>query len=138
MIDAIFCDLLKEMIKKMLEEQPKKNRKQIVANLKKKAQVQIKPHKQKGIQLFQRAKDLAINQIKGSISCPQELEGIAEIHGSLITFTKPYPVFHRFPKASFKGLIRIDGDKLLNEIVANYQLRKNSKRIVRKIKLPYC
>lgn len=46
----------------------------------------------------------------------------AEIRGELVVFKRPYPVFERKPRAAFRGLLRVDGDKLLEEVAKHYQL----------------
>lgn len=50
----------------------------------------------------------------------------AEIRGELVVFKQPYPVFERKPKAAFRGLLCIDGDRLLEEIARHYQHPKRN------------
>ena len=45
----------------------------------------------------------------------------AIIRGELVIFKRPYPVFERKPRANFRGLLYVDGDKLLDEIAKHYQ-----------------
>jgi len=45
----------------------------------------------------------------------------AEIRGELVVFKRPYPVFERKPRASFRGVLCIDGDRLLEEVARHYQ-----------------
>ncbi len=49
------------------------------------------------------------------------LKDHAVIHRELAVFKQPYPVFERIPRADFRGLLCVDGDKLLDEIAEHYQ-----------------
>jgi hypothetical protein len=49
------------------------------------------------------------------------LEGYTVLHGELALFSEPYPVFERRPQAAFRGLLRVNGDRLLEEIRKSYE-----------------
>jgi nucleoid DNA-binding protein len=38
------------------------------------------------------------------------------IYGELVVFKKPYPILERIPQAAFRGICRINGDELINQI----------------------
>ena len=57
------------------------------------------------------------------------LKGKAEIHGELVVFKRPFPIFEKAPQAAFRGICRIDGDKLIDQI----KKRKAGKSLVLKI-----
>lgn len=44
------------------------------------------------------------------------LIGKASNFGELIVFKRPFPILERSPQAAFKGVCRIDGDKLIDQI----------------------
>lgn len=46
---------------------------------------------------------------------PKELEDLAELRGEFVFFTKK-TVFEKFPSASFKGLLRVDGDMIIEQV----------------------
>jgi nucleoid DNA-binding protein len=45
------------------------------------------------------------------------LKGKASNYGDLIVFKKPFPILERKPRAAFRGVCHIDGDKLIDQIV---------------------
>ncbi|MBU7045381.1 MAG: hypothetical protein HXS54_03005 [Theionarchaea archaeon] len=51
----------------------------------------------------------------------EPLNGHVEVRGELALFDKPYPIFERKPQASFRGLLRVDGEELIREIVRCYK-----------------
>ena len=60
----------------------------------------------------------------------------AKVHGELVLFDKiegEYPIIARIPRAHFLGLLRVDGEKLIQEVEEWYNSK--SKCIV---KIPYC
>ena len=44
------------------------------------------------------------------------LRSKASNYGELIVFKKPFPILERAPQAAFRGICRIDGDKLIDQI----------------------
>jgi nucleoid DNA-binding protein len=58
---------------------------------------------------------------------PSFLKGKAKLRGELVLFKNP-PVFERYPQASFLGLVRIDGDDILQQVIHN----------VSEVKISYC
>ena len=57
------------------------------------------------------------------------LKGKVEIHGELVVFKRPFPIFEKAPQAAFLGVCQIDGDKLIEQIAR----RRGRKRLVVKI-----
>jgi hypothetical protein len=58
------------------------------------------------------------------------LEGFASLYGELVVFNKPFPIFTRKPRADFRGLLCVDGEKLLDEIAEFYHQPDEQKAIV--------
>lgn len=54
------------------------------------------------------------------------IQNHAEIRGELVVFKQPYPVFERKPRAEFRGLLCVDGDKLLEEVARHYRHPKRN------------
>ncbi len=46
---------------------------------------------------------------------PDNLKGKAELRGELVLFINPH-VYEKYPRADFKGLQRVDGDRLIEQI----------------------
>lgn len=46
----------------------------------------------------------------------KSVKNYAALRGALVVFKKPYPTFERAPRAAFRGLLRVDGNKLLENI----------------------
>lgn len=51
------------------------------------------------------------------------LQSKATNYGELIVFKKPFPILEKAPRAAFKGICHIDGDKLIDQI-ANHRGKK--------------
>lgn len=52
---------------------------------------------------------------------PKPLRNYAETRGGLVLFREPYPTFEKRPQASFRGFLRVDGEKLIDEICRCYE-----------------
>ncbi len=142
-IEWLFCQILKELIKKMLEEQetqdrqPKKRKRTyqaVMAELKRKASNRLVNGLLQGIPQFQEAVDQARATYRPGVKRPKGLAQISDRLGALVVFRKPYPSFRRLPQAAFRGLLRLESDELLQRIQAVYEPRSRT----REIKLPYC
>ncbi len=57
------------------------------------------------------------------------LNGKANIHGELIVFKKPYPILERCPQAAYRGIWRIDGDRLIGQIAKHKEKKVLMPRI---------
>lgn len=110
-VDKIFCTLIKALIEEELQLSGSPH-KVSAKNLKDKAMSR---------QLFEEAVRLAQELPRTAPEVPGILKGRAEAHGPLVLFDQPYPVFHRFPQAAFRGLIAIDGDQLIEEVTETYR-----------------
>jgi hypothetical protein len=94
-----------------------------------------------GEELFhETVKEIRLNYRNGTLTkiappYKQLLKGHTNTRGELVVFKEPYPIFERKPKAAFRGLLYVDGDKLLSEIVKHYEAVKDNKKNVRVI--PY-
>ena len=140
-IESVFCEILKEIMKKALEEEgeeeedtrKKKRAREIVAELTRKAKRNKKNGRRQGIPEFQHAVKKVLSRAKRWATVPKELDGFADKRGALVVFERSYPSFRRLPQAAFLGLLRIDGDQLLEKISDVYASR--SRR--REIELPY-
>ncbi len=62
----------------------------------------------------------------------QRIQGNANNFGELIVFKKPFPILEKAPQVAFKGICRIDGDKLIDQIAKH----KSKRALV--VKLFYC
>lgn len=80
---------------------PEANREELIEKLKETESKVIYP--EEGIFLFKDAKREVLDNRKTK-------------SGDLVVFSKPYPTFQRSPRAAFRGYLRIDGNKLLEQI----------------------
>jgi DNA-binding protein HU-beta len=119
-IDAFFCDLLKELIKELLKKSESKRKGQGSETLRKIAAMEGVEGCRRGIDQFQEALQKVSELKKGWAAPPKGMKEHVDIHGALITFKKPYPVYRRMPQAAFQGIERIDGDSLLEKIAERY------------------
>jgi len=97
------------------QKYPEASREELIGELKKTESKIIYP--EEGVELFRDAKREVLANRK-----PKE--------GELAVFSKPYPIFQRSPRAAFRGYLRIDGDKLLEQINKGGRLNIPS--------IPYC
>jgi hypothetical protein len=72
---------------------------------------------QEGYKLFRQVAADKVEAAKGSVAIPDELTGAAYIRGPLVLFRRP-PIYDAFPRASFRGYKRIDGESLLQQIAS--------------------
>ena len=150
-IDDILCELLKELVAEELkrdkrvrggngrsrsgppgEDHPAwKAVDELRARLATKAKARAPRRKRrKGIVEFDQAADRAVSRFAGKGEAVRPAQLPAEGAGSatretpgLVVFETPYPRFRRLPDASFRGLIRVDGDELLESIAENYAIQ---------------
>jgi nucleoid DNA-binding protein len=126
-IEDVFCEILKELLK---DERKKRRRKSETAELK--TRVRKEGERRLGIPEFDEAvTEAARVTIRPSV--PRGLSGHAHTCGSMVVFEEPYPSFRRLPQASFRGLLRVDGDQLMKEIVAAYRRSSRDRTVL----LPY-
>lgn len=52
------------------------------------------------------------------------LHNYANLRGELVLFNQPYPLYRHRPRADFRGLLRIDGDKQIDAIREYYETGK--------------
>ena len=107
---------------------PGKNRKELLEILEKTENKTIYP--EQGVFLFRIANREVLENRKSKAQIPECLEGKAHLEGDLVVFNKAHPIFQRFPRASFRGYIRIDGHDLLK------QISKGGRTVIPSI--PYC
>ncbi len=123
-IDESFCELLKKLIKDAVKEAGKSLEaiKSLHRNLLAEAEGRpARSGRRRGAKVFDQALEQAVAKGGFTPTVPSGLEGHCHLQGALVLFDPPYPTYHQRPSASFRGYQRIDGDDLLNQIVANYQ-----------------
>ena len=149
-IDEMFCELLKELIKEgikaVLEREPRKRRKdvpeeerkkieaEVVARLREEAEAPLDRRRQKGIKQFREAANKVLGAKTDWAEIPAAFERHAHARGSLVVFDEPYPVFHMWPTTEIRGMVRLDGDELLERIAHTY----DGEGAGREVELPYC
>jgi len=65
--------------------------------------------------LFERIVDEIAGKRRHKTRIPPELRRKAKLRGELVLFKDP-PIIERYPKAAFKGVLRINGDSLIKQI----------------------
>ncbi len=138
-IDALFCALLKELVKKQVEKHRGRGRTTGRGARTPDTAVARMTSDQK-TRVFRKAcKEAAQAFEQKNVRLPKGISWLVERHGALFTFRKPYPIYQRIPQAAFKGLIRLDGDQLLDQVVSYYaRCEKEGERVNRKVMLPIC
>lgn len=115
LVDALAADIIDEFLKRL---------------------AQLKPSFPDGVTLFQET----VGDVKERhkvwecTRIPDCFQGNAEIRGELILLNRPYPIFEKDEKADFRGVLRIDGGKFIEEICQCYKERE--KKCIPEI--PYC
>jgi nucleoid DNA-binding protein len=113
-IDEALCELLKELLKD--DRRPRRRR---------------RSH-------FDEVVEQARSTLREETTVPKELADIAEPRGRLVVFKRPYPTYGHIPQAFFRGLLRVEGDELLRQIVASYRETQEPRpRGTPTIELPY-
>lgn len=69
----------------------------------------------RGRKLFAGTVDEVNKEYATRTKIPAELAGKAHLHGELVLFDKK-PLYKKYPVAAFKGITRIDGDRLIKQI----------------------
>jgi DNA-binding protein HU-beta len=131
-IDTFFCDLLKELIKELLKKGECETKEECFEKLEKIAAIKGADGCRRGIDQVQAALQKVSEMKREWVIPPKGMKDHVEIHGALITFKEPYPVYRRMPQAAFQGIERIDGDNLLKKIAEKY------KGAISVVKLPLC
>lgn len=78
---------------------------------------------------FRKAVEAVYRDWKPRYPVDPRLKGKVEVHGELVVFKRPFPIFEKAPQAAFLGVCRIDGEKLIEQIAR----RRGKKRLVVKI-----
>lgn len=100
---------------------------------------------QRGIPEFQEAIEAAHDLVSGQIDPPPGLEGHAGLRGCVVEFERPYPIFRRLPSAAFRGIWRIDGGSLLDQVAnlhapaeTDEEQEGTGSPAIRLVKVPNC
>jgi nucleoid DNA-binding protein len=111
-VDEALCELLKELLK---DDRKRRRRRR---------------------SRFDEVVERARSAVEEETTVPKELAGVAEPRGRLVLFNKPYPTYGHVPQAFFRGLLRVEGDELLDQIVASYS-ESGKRKGTPTIELPY-
>ena len=90
--------------------------------------------RQQGAPQFAEAMRAAKRLKRAWAELPPPLASVAERRGALVVFKEPYPSFQKSPRAEFLGVLRLDGDLLLKDILAFYRAEGAGGDV----SLPYC
>ena len=95
---------------------------------------------QRGIPQFQEAIAAAQCLLEDDDDVPPELADHAVRRGCMVALDRPYPIYRRMPGASFRGILRIDGDEMIRRIAATYEPPEAgaASRLDRLVNIPNC
>ena len=135
-IDRELCELLKELIAESLRDRErsletvKGLHRELLADAEKLSRAgsgRESRRRRAGTPSFQEAVVRAAAGGGFAPSVPPELAEHCEARGPLVLFRRPYPVYQRQPRASFRNYLRIDGDDLVAQIAAHYRGQEDHK-----------
>lgn len=72
-------------------------------------------NRQRGVREFEEVLKNAAKLRHGSRILPQHTSFTGR-RGAMVLFAKPYPFFRKSPQAAFRGVMRVDGDQLLDRV----------------------
>ncbi len=152
-IDELFCELIKEIVKEGLKGviRPTSDKR---ADARRRAEAVERLEKLRddliarttaraatgSLEEFDEAMRRAGKRRLGAPKVAPILAGNAKVDAQVVVFETPYPIFDRRPRAAFRSLLVIDGDKLLAEIAATYdpkRVRELGDLRARKVTIPF-
>ena len=133
LVDEVFHGILEKEVERSLAENECGSRAECYDKLLGIAEAPDEDDRPQGLPQYQKAVEIASSLIASEDLRPAELHGFERRCGAMVMFRTPYPFYKSIPHASFRGLVQIDGDRLMQQIEKAYRHRSKS----HEVKLPY-
>jgi DNA-binding protein HU-beta len=83
-----------------------------------------KDYIRQGAEVFKEVVETIKKGWKPKTAIPDILKGKAVLQGELVLFKTPQPILERFDQAAFRGILRLDGDDLIDQIAEGVRIPK--------------